>query len=71
MGELLPETTVVTMALPFDQKWLWYPELNIVALSPDLDEAGRDQALDELQAKWRQSLSHTGVAEPDAVTAAA
>lgn len=47
---------IVTMPLPHGRDWLWYPELNLVALAPHLDVAGRDRALDELQAQWRQSL---------------
>ena len=56
MGEHVWGPKIVTMALPYDQEWLWYPELNIVALAPHLDVEGRERALDELQAQWRASL---------------
>lgn len=47
---------IVTMELPYDQDWLPYPDLGIVALAPHLDAAGRERALDELQAEWRRAL---------------
>jgi hypothetical protein len=52
---------IVTMPLPFGQDWLWYEEFNVVALAPHLDAAGRERALDELQAQWRQTLNLTVV----------
>lgn len=47
------ETLVVTFELPFGRDWFWYADLNIVALSPRLDAAGRERALAELQEHWR------------------
>lgn len=45
---------VITMPLPNGRDWLWYSDLDIVALAPHLDVAGRERALDELQAEWRR-----------------
>lgn len=36
--------------------WVWHPSLNTVALADHLDAAGRERALDELQAEWRRTL---------------
>lgn len=47
---------VVTLPLPHGRDWLYYPDLNILALAPHLDLAGRERALDELQAEWRTSM---------------
>jgi hypothetical protein len=49
-------TQHVTMELPHGRDWLWFEEFNIIAFSPRLDAAGRERALDECQAEWRQSL---------------
>lgn len=49
------KTIIHTMELPYGQEWLWYPEANMVALSPCLDAAGRERALSEVQAYWRRS----------------
>jgi hypothetical protein len=49
-------TDIVTMDLPFGQDWLWFAELNMVALAPHLDAAARERALDELQEEWRRSV---------------
>lgn len=46
---------IVTMALPYDQDWLPFPEFNILALAPHLDAAGRARALDEFMIQWRRS----------------
>lgn len=55
---------IVTMALPYDQEALWHPSLNIVALAPHLDAAGRERALDELLAQWRASLPPVALDAP-------
>lgn len=65
-GGTVIEPKVVTMPLPHERDWLWYPDLNIVALAPHLDEAGRWRAIDELQAEWRSSLGRHLVAVPAA-----
>jgi hypothetical protein len=49
------DTLVKTLALPFGEKWAWYADANVIVLSPCLDQAGREAALCELQAKWRRS----------------
>jgi hypothetical protein len=54
--------TVVTMELPHGQEALWYPDLNVVALAPHLDAAGRERALDELHQRWRRALRGTTAA---------
>jgi hypothetical protein len=61
------ETKIVTMPLPFGQDWCWYPDLNIIALSNQLDAAGRERALDEFLASWRHSLMQAaaGSSEPE------
>ena len=53
---------IVTFELPFGQEALWYPEWNVVAVAPHLDEAGRERALDRLQAEWRQATTGVGSA---------
>lgn len=47
---------IVIMDLPFEQDALWFQEFNIVAVSPRLDAAGRERALDRLQEEWRSAL---------------
>lgn len=47
---------IVTMALPFDQDWLAFPEFNILALAPHLDAAGRERAMDAAYLQWRESV---------------
>lgn len=37
---------------------VWHRTLNVIAVSPRLDAAGRERALDELLAEWRQSMRH-------------
>lgn len=49
------DTLIKTMPLPGDQKWAWYADANIVALSPCLDDEGRERAISEVQAYWRRS----------------
>lgn len=53
---MIAEPKIVTMPLPHGRDWLWYADLNIVALAPHLDDAGRDRAIDELQAEWRAAV---------------
>lgn len=47
---------VVTMPLPHGRDWLYYPDINLLALAPHLDEAGRERCVDEMQAEWRASM---------------
>lgn len=47
---------VITMPLPHGRDWLYYPDLNIVALAPHLDQVGRERAIDEFHAEWRRSV---------------
>lgn len=49
---------------------VWHQELNIVVVSPRLDAAGRERALDELQRQWRRALVQPGC-EASKETAAA
>lgn len=49
------KTLIKTMPLPFGQCWAWYPDANVIALSPDLTESEREHALCEVQAHWRRS----------------
>jgi hypothetical protein len=49
------ETLIKTMELPNGQTWAWYADANIVALSPELDEAGREAAISAVQDHWRRS----------------
>lgn len=55
-GKAMDGVTVVTMELPYGQKGLWFRDLNVVGLAVGLDEAGRTQALAELQEQWRESI---------------
>lgn len=47
---------IVIMEPSHGEDAVWHPELNMVVVSPRLDAAGRERALDELQARWRRSL---------------
>lgn len=47
---------IVILEPSFGEDAVWHPGLNIVTVSPRLDAAGRERALDELQAEWRRSL---------------
>jgi hypothetical protein len=49
-------TEIVTMPLSRGRDWLWYKDLNILALAPHLDAEGRQRAVDEMQAEWREAL---------------
>jgi len=49
------ETVVVVMPLPAGVNAVFCEDSNIVCLSDQLDEDGRDQALAELQAQWRRN----------------
>lgn len=55
---------IVIMETAYGEDAVWHPDLNLVVLHPRLDEAGREQALDELQARWRRSLRFHGSADP-------
>lgn len=55
------ETVFRTIELPNGQSWAWYPDLNIIAFAPHLDCAGRQRAIDEIQAQWRRE--HMRLAE--------
>lgn len=48
---------IETFELPFGQDVVWFPEWNTIAFSPHLDAAGRERALDRLQAEWRNALA--------------
>lgn len=52
------------MPLPHGRDWLWFADLNIVALAPHLDDIGRERALDELQDEWRASVRRRLAAVP-------
>lgn len=49
------DTLIKTMRLPHGRLWEWFADLNVVALCPSLDAAGREWALSEVQAHWRRS----------------
>lgn len=49
------KTLIKTVSLPFGQDWALYSDANVVALSPRLDEAGRERALSEVADHWRRS----------------
>lgn len=48
------DTVVKTLSLPHGRLWEWYPDANVIALSPCLDEAGREAAISEIQEQWRR-----------------
>ena len=52
------ETIIKVMPLPAGREWVWFGDLNCVALSDRLDEAGRMVALMDLQAQWRRTMLH-------------
>lgn len=58
------ETIVKTLELPPGQLWEWYGDANVVALSPCLDAAGREVALDEVQRHWRRSCLRVYSGQP-------
>lgn len=47
---------VVTMPLPHGREWLYYPDLNLLAVAPHLDEDGRKRCADELAYEWRKDM---------------
>lgn len=50
------KTLIKTMDLPRDHRgWILYADANMIVLASWLDEAGRQRALDDLQARWRRS----------------
>lgn len=49
------DTIVKALPLPYGQRWLWLADANMVLLSDELDEAGRESALCDVQAHWRRS----------------
>lgn len=60
---------IMTMEPAYGEDAVWHPELNLVVLSPRLDAAGRERALDELQAEWRRSARDTCCSLPPALSA--
>lgn len=55
-GETVEKTVQMILDLPLGQDWAWLPDCNVVALSSRLDAAGRERALNDLQATWRRSF---------------
>ena len=47
---------IVTMPLPHGRDWLYYPDINLLALAPHLDDEGRDRCLEECAAAWRATM---------------
>lgn len=66
LGDVMLGSKVITMPLPNGRDWLWYSDLDIVVLAPHLDAAGRERALDELQAEWRRDTRRHLYAVPTA-----
>jgi hypothetical protein len=52
------------MPLPGGRDWELYPDANVVALAPHLDECGRERALEEACVFWRRSLLHVVPYDP-------
>lgn len=50
------KTVVKVLPLPPGTPWRWYPDANVIAVSDQLDEAGVEAAICELQAKWRRTM---------------
>lgn len=51
----MAETMVIkTLELPYGQDWLPYPDANVIALAPHLDETARERALCEARAYLRR-----------------
>jgi hypothetical protein len=48
------ETVLLTMPLPRGKEWHWLADCNVLVLSDQLDPAGRDRAISDLQATWRR-----------------
>lgn len=49
-------TLIRRMQLAPGTDWVWMPELNIVGVSADLDDAGVEAALNDVQVQWRRKL---------------
>lgn len=63
-GTTVFEPTIVTMPLPHGRDYLWYADLNVVALAPHLDTAGRERALYQLTVEWRTATARRLTAVP-------
>jgi hypothetical protein len=62
------DTLIKTMPLPHGQTWALFADANVIVLSPCLDEDGREQALNDVQAHWRRSglrIIHEADDEPN------
>jgi hypothetical protein len=58
----IEKTIIKVMRLPEGEDWKYYGDLNVIAVSDQLDEAGQMVAILDLQAHWRRSMIH--VVEP-------
>lgn len=56
--DLTEETIFLTIPMT-GRDWHWLADCNVVALSDQLDCAGKARALDELQQTWR--VAHLGL----------
>lgn len=52
----MEETIVRRMDLREGEPYAWFPELNLVGVPRDLDEAGVQAALCKLSVDWRRSM---------------
>ena len=55
-------TIIKTLDLPHGADWALYADANLIVLSPRLDACGRDRALDEVCAHWRETTAPNVVA---------
>lgn len=46
----------VTMPLPHGRDFLWFADLNILALAPHLDDTGRQNAVHQAAAEWSREM---------------
>lgn len=52
--EITEQTILLTHVLPPGVDYRWIADCNVVVLSAGLDAAGRQRAIDDLQAQWRK-----------------
>jgi hypothetical protein len=47
---------IIVLDLPHDRRWLWYKDLQILALDTSLNAADSEAAVDEFLSESRRSL---------------
>jgi hypothetical protein len=55
------DTIVVHLDLPYGRQWVWFGDLNTLALARDLDADGRARALGDFQATFGRQILNAAV----------